>query len=142
MEESLTVTVPYAALCCAEYAHDQGAFSRGVSIDEAEYKDILSNPYLYGGVSIKVQGEVTQAVLDYQKMEMIISIAAEDGGTFIGRYSFKTSDPLPAIGDQVTVDAKCAGNYKALHAEQSEETGAVSSTYVIYPYLKISKMHF
>ena len=120
----------------------RGTFTRGVSIDDADYKDILSNPYLYGGSSLTVQGEVTQAVLDYQKMELIISIAAEDGGTYIGRYSFETSNPLPAIGDQITVDAKCAGNYKALHAEQSEETGAVTSTYVIYPYLKISKIQF
>ena len=100
------------------------------------------NPYLYGGSSLTVQGEVTQAVLDYQKTELIIRIAAEDGGTYIGRYSFETSNPLPTIGDQITVDAKCAGNYKALHAEQSEETGAVTSTYVIYPYLKISKIQF
>ena len=142
MEESLTVTVPYFTLCCAEYAGEQGTFTRGVSIDDADYKDILSNPYLYGGSSLTVQGEVTQAVLDYQKTELIIRIAAEDGGTYIGRYSFETSNPLPTIGDQITVDAKCAGNYKALHAEQSEETGAVTSTYVIYPYLKISKIQF
>ena len=129
-----TSTMPFLLLFAAEVIGEDACNRLNPSY---EYDDVMRNPYLYSDLKCDMTGKVVQAQINYDKQTVLIKLLVEkDQAEYFVNYSFTDDDPLPAIGDTISLNGSYAGNNKVLSENPADSSSSNTERfYTVYPRL-------